>query len=210
MLVVVETMIRYLTDFGLLLIYLIIFWILIGTDSAGRVLLIMTGFLVGVFSVICVDLLYRFPLSLNVFAPVVEESCKFVSMFLFFSWNNLRKRLLRYKESLVWFGVLVGLFFAFLEDLSWIKTFDIGLDLVIKRGFISWPMHIAYTGCSTYGLVQTLIFNRRIYWLLLLPVSIFMHFLFNRFIAPLFLDPMWFTYVLHNFNFFTVSLFFWI
>ncbi len=178
-------MIRYLTDFGILLIYLIIFWSLIGSYSAGRVLMILTGFLVAVFSVICVDLLYRFPLSLNVYAPVVEESCKFVSVFLFFSWKDLRKMLLRYKESLVWFGVLVGLFFAFLEDLSWIRTFDIGLDLVIKRGLISWPMHMIYTGCATYGLVQILIFRKRIYWLLLLPVSIFLHFLFNRFIAHL-------------------------
>jgi hypothetical protein len=144
--------------------------------------LFVAAFIAGSFSGILVYVIYSIPYIRYAAYHIVEELCKFVTVFMVFSWNRSKNLLIRDRKSVVWYGLLVGLFFAFLENFFY---FNIGLDVIIKRGFISWPMHMIYTECSTYGLIQTLVFGKKKDWLLLLPVSILIHFLFNQFIAPI-------------------------
>jgi hypothetical protein len=146
----------------------------------------MIGFVAGAFSGLWVDTLYKLPyLNLRSFAHIVEELVKFTIILLLLNWSKLRSLLSTDRNSFVWFGIVAGLFFAFLENIGWILSLNIDPLVTVKRGFFSWPMHMLYTGCSAYGLVQVIIHGKRVYWLILLPVSMLLHFLFNTYISPI-------------------------
>ena len=172
----------FFANFTILLFYLLIFWVLIRSSRKRRMELFFSGFVAGAFSIIIVYVIYNIPHIKEIASHIVEEMSKFIIVFLFLNWKKSRDRLLRDKDSVLWYGLIVGLFFAFLENSFYI---DLGLEVMLKRGFISWPMHMIYTACSTYGLVQILVYRKNNEWLLLLPASIFLHFLFNQFIAPI-------------------------
>jgi len=103
-------MIRYLSNFGILFIYLLFFWVVIRSSREARIIIFATGFVAGAFSGLLVYLLYCLPyLNIRSFAAIVEELCKFMSVFLFFSWDKPRDLLLKDRNSIVWFGVTLSL-----------------------------------------------------------------------------------------------------
>lgn len=175
-------MAKFLANFLILLIYLLIFWFLIRSSRKRRIELFFAGFVAGALSIIIVYVVYNIPYIKDIASHIVEEISKFIVIFLFLNWNRSRALLLRDKDSVVWYGLIVGLFFAFLENSFYL---NMGLDIILKRGLISWPMHMIYTECSVYGLIQILVYGKNKEWLLLLPASIFIHFLFNQFISPI-------------------------
>lgn len=177
-------MIRCLSNIGILCVYLLFFGLIVKPLRKASVMLFLYGFTAASFSVLPVDLLYRIYLNARSFAAIIEETSKFAFVLLFFSCRKLNDTTFKNK-NLVWLGALVGLFFAFLENFSYISTFNIDLSVVIKRCFTAWPMHILYTSCSSYGLMQTFIRKKGVIWLLLLPLSIIIHHLYNTFIAPI-------------------------
>lgn len=173
---------KIITNFILFLVYLLIFWVLIRLSRKRKIELFFTGFITGGFSIIIVYIVYNLPHIQELASHIIEEVSKFSIVFLFLKWNRTRDRLLRDPDSVLWYGVIVGLFFAFLENSFYI---NMNIEVIVKRGLISWPMHMLYTACSTYGLIQVLVHRKNQEWLLLLPASIILHFFFNQFIAPI-------------------------
>lgn len=75
-------MIRYLSNFGILFIYLLFFWVIIRSSRKDRIIVFMAGFVAGACAALLVDLLYRLPyLNIRSFAAIVEELSKFIFVF---------------------------------------------------------------------------------------------------------------------------------
>ena len=177
-----DLMARFVTNLILLLVYLLIFWMFIRSSRQRKIELFFLGFVTGTFSIMIVYGIYNIPFIREIASHIIEEISKITIVFLFLRWNKTRDRVLSDKALVLWYGVIVGLFFAFLENYFYI---NIGLEVMLKRAVISWPMHMLYTECSTYGLIQNQVYKKNDEWLLLIPASIVIHFLFNQFIAPI-------------------------
>jgi len=177
-------MIRYVANFVILAIYSLFFWFVMRLSRRTKVLLLTGGFIVGASSVLLVGAVYLYPyVNLRNYAYFIEEVCKFILIFIVILLPRLRNIFQEERHSIPWFGVMVGSYFGFLENFSRIETYDVGLDIILKRGITSWPMHMIYTLCSAYGL-QLIIDNRKVWGVLFLAMSIFLHLLFNYYIAP--------------------------
>jgi hypothetical protein len=175
-------MARFFTNFILLLFYLLTFWLLIHSSCQRKIELFFLGFISGTFSIIIVYVIYTLPYIREIASHIIEEISKITIIFLFLRWNKTSDRFVKDRTLILWYGVIVGLFFAFLENYFYI---NMSVEVMLKRGLISWPMHMLYTVCSTYGLIQNQVYRKNEEWLLLIPVSILIHFLFNQFIAPI-------------------------
>jgi len=118
-------------------------------------------------------------LSSRLLAPIWEEMMKATVIFAFFAWNKLGSITQINRDLMTLFGLVVGLSFAAIENIGYINQYNIPLDVVVKRGFSTWDMHIVAAFLSSYGLKES--YNKKKIWILpYLAVAILIHLVMNN------------------------------
>jgi RsiW-degrading membrane proteinase PrsW (M82 family) len=166
--------------FGLLVnMALLTIWVLLLYLFKRRLTIILLGVAVGIVPVsllsILVELcLLKIPLTIQVssivVAPIVEETSKFLFIFLS-AWKS---RTILSEVRI--FGAAEGVGFAYFENLGFITNV---MD-VLLRSFSSWPLHVIEALILSYSVQNTLTTKRNIiltvgYFL----IAIIIHALFN-------------------------------
>jgi len=184
-------MIGYVVSVLLLGFYLLIFSTLYKLSSRLKiipvVLLCLLGFCGGTLAIFfsaLTDVPFYIlgfeQLSSRIRAPILEETIKAAVIVVFFARTKLSSKVRTGESSIVYFGLVLGLSFAFVENLFYVGLYKISLNDVVIRGFFTWVMHMMGAFLSAYGVRKSLM-SRKIFWCLpYLMVAILVHFMVNN------------------------------
>lgn len=117
------------------------------------------------------------------FAPIIEEGCKFFAMFIVFKKQSFPKS--ESFRSLIYIPVLLGLGFAVSENFARIFFENMVFLQVLIRCFSVYLMHIFTPSLSGYGLSRFMNYKKSGSMVFYLVLTVFVHMFFNGYIAPL-------------------------
>jgi len=169
--------------FGL---YLTFFWKLLGSKLDRKTKRdhvycgILGGFLVLLLSGL-IDvpflILGQQQLTVRVLVPIWEEVFKAIVIWAFIK-DKLGIEVKTKNGSIVFLGAVLGLSFALYENLGYILSHNILLQVVVGRGFSTWVMHIVGATISSYGIQRSLSAKKKI--LPYVVLAILIHLLMNN------------------------------
>lgn len=114
--------------------------------------------------------------SKTLVAPIVEESTKFLFIFLT-AW-----RIRRISSQVVVFGVSVGLGFAFIENFLFVAN----VPNLLQRGVSSWILHMGTALILSKGIRSRLLLERSMIWAVFgLLAAVVIHGVFNLMVLSL-------------------------